>query len=93
MLPPQLAGEGMWQALSQREHEEKLFQLKVKEEKLRRDGKLETMALHLPGSRLSVQYNVFRLMGESVDELEKRIADQQEKIRESGLPLEEVSDT
>ena len=56
----QSSGEGMWQALSQREHDEKLFQLKVKEEKLRRDGKLETMAVHLPGSRLSVQYNVFR---------------------------------
>ena len=83
-------GEGMWQALPEHEQQEKLFQLKIKEEKIRKEGKLETMAIHLPGSRTSANYNVFSLMGESVPELEQRILDQQEKIRESGLPMEEV---
>ena len=42
-------GNGMWQTLSEHEQHQKLLQLKMKEEKLRREGKLETMAIHLPG--------------------------------------------
>lgn len=83
-------GEGMWQVLSENERHEKLFQLKIKEEKLRKEGQLETLALDLPGARASLNYNVFSLLGESVPELEHRIKDQQEKVRESGLSIEEV---
>lgn len=77
-------GDGMWQAMSEHEQHEKLLQLKLKEEKLRREGKLDTMAIHLPGARSSVEYNVFGLMGESISQLEKRISDEEEKIKESG---------
>lgn len=80
-------GNGMWQAMSEHEQHEKLLQLKLKEEKLRREGQLETMAIHLPGSRVAVEYNVFGLMGESVAELEKRINDEEEKVKESGKML------
>lgn len=77
-------GDGMWQAMSEHEQHEKLVQLKLKEEKLRREGKLDTMAIHLPGARSAVEYNVFGMMGESIAELEKRIADEEEKVKESG---------
>ena len=42
-------GNGMWQTLSEHEQHQKLLQLRMKEEKLRREGKLDTMAIHLPG--------------------------------------------
>eukprot|EP00111_Clytia_hemisphaerica_P002852 TCONS_00008039-protein len=84
-------GNGMWQTLSEHEQHQKLLQLKMKEEKLRREGKLETMAIHLPGASTAVQYNVFGLMGESEAELEQRITDQNSKVEESGLSLDEVA--
>ena len=55
-----------------------------REEKLRKEGQLDTMAIHLPGSRLAVEYNVFGLMGESPVDLQRRLKEEEEKIRESG---------
>jgi len=77
-------GNGMWQTLSEHEQHQKILQLKMKEEKLRREGKLETMVIHLPGASSAVQYNVFGLMGESEADLDKRVKDQEAKVEESG---------
>lgn len=77
-------GEGMWQTLTEHEQHEKLFQLKLKEEKLRKEGKLDTMAIHLPGSRVALQFHLFSLVGESGTELEKRLVEEERKVQESG---------
>lgn len=83
-------GEGMWQTLTEHEQHEKLFQLKLKEEKLRKEGKLDTMAIHLPGSRVALQFHLFSLVGESGTELEKRLVEEERKVHESGLSKDEV---
>ena len=77
-------GEGMWQTLTEHEQQEKVYQLKMKEEKLRKEEKLDTMASHLPGARKAVRYCVLGLMGESFPEFEKRQMDQEFKVKESG---------
>ena len=78
-------GMGMWQSLSEFEQQEKLFQLKIKEEKLRKESQLETMAKHLPGSGIVTSYNLFTLMSESIPEMENRMKNQEEKALKSGL--------
>lgn len=78
-------GSGMWQTLTETEKQEELFQLKLKEEKIRKENQLEQMAMGLPGAGLALDYNLFSIMGESLSQLEKRITEQQRKADESGM--------
>lgn len=75
----------MWQTLTETEKQEELFQLKLKEEKIRKENQLEQMAMGLPGAGLALDYNLFSIMGESLSQLEKRITEQQRKADESGM--------
>ena len=77
-------GEGMWAAFPEKEQHDRLLQLKVKEEKLRRDGKLETMAPSLPGARHQFNYSLLWAMGESQADSDKRSKAMKEKEKESG---------
>ena len=77
----------MWFTLTEHEQQDRLFQLKVKEEKLRKEGKLDTMAIHLPGARCAVAFNLFGLIGENAAELERRIKSEEEKAKDSGIVL------
>ncbi|XP_047146715.1 trichohyalin isoform X1 [Hydra vulgaris] len=83
-------GMSMWQALSEFEQQEKLYQLKIKEEKLRKESHLEEMAKHLPGSGIGTSYNLFTLMGESAPEMEIRIQEQEEIALKDGRSYEDV---
>ena len=75
----------MWQTLTETEKQEELFQLKLKEEKIRKENQLEQMAMGLPGAGLALDYNLFSIMGESLSQLEKRITEQQRKADENGM--------
>merc|ERR1712048_964561 len=81
-------GADHWHVIS--DNDGQLFQLKMRVEKLMKDGKLETMAPHLPGARHSVPWNEFKLLGENMAQLCLRLKQQSEKEEESGLSAEEV---
>ena len=78
-------GEGMWAALSSKEQNERLFQLKVEEEKLRKDGKLDLASTRLPGSKHDTGFSLLSLMDESIAEMEVREHQIKEKMKESGM--------
>lgn len=78
-------GSGIWQTFTETEKQEKLFQVKMKEEKIRKEKNLERMAICLPGAGLALDYNLLSIMGESLSQLEKRITEQQKKADESGM--------
>ena len=78
-------GSGIWQTFTETEKQEKLFQLKMKEEKIRKENNLERMVICLPGAGLALDYNLLAIMGESLSQLEKRITEQQKKADESGM--------
>ena len=80
-------GSGIWQTFTETEKQEKLFQLKMKEEKIRKENNLERMVICLPGAGLALDYNLLAIMGESLSQLEKRITEQQKKADESGMWL------
>ena len=77
-------GEGMWAALSSKEQNERLLHLKVEEEKLRKDGKLE-LASRLPGAKHETGFSLLGLMDESIAEMEIREQKIKEKMKESGM--------
>ena len=79
-------GEGMWAALSSKEQNERLLHLKVEEEKLRKDDKLE-LASRLPGGRHETGLSLLSLMDESLAEMEIREKKIKEKMKESGMCL------
>ena len=78
-------GEGMWAALSSKEQNERVFQLKVEEEKLRKDGKLDLASTRLPGSKHDTGFSLLSLMDESLAEMEVREEQIKEKMKESGM--------
>lgn len=78
-------GSGIWQTFTETEKQEKLFQVKMKEQKIRKEKNLERMVICLPGAGLALDYNLLSIMGESLSQLEKRITEQQKKADESGM--------
>ena len=78
-------GSGIWQTFTESEKQEKLFQVKMKEQKIRKEKNLERMVICLPGAGLALDYNLLSIMGESLSQLEKRITEQQKKADESGM--------
>lgn len=78
-------GSGIWQTFTETEKQEKLFQVKMKEQKIRKEKNLERMVICLPGAGLALDYNLLSIMGESLSQLEKRIIEQQKKADESGM--------
>ena len=78
-------GSGIWQTFTETEKQEKLFQVKMKEQKIRKEKNLERMVICLPGAGLALDYNLLTIMGESLSQLEKRITEQQKKADESGM--------
>ena len=79
-------GEGMWVALSSKEQNERLLHLKVEEERLRKDDKLE-LASRFPGAKHGTGLSLLLLMDESLAEMEIRELKIKEKMKESGLYL------
>ncbi len=77
-------GEGMLAALSVREQNERLFQVKVKEEALRKEGRDEEMAVQLPGSRSKYDFTLLWLMGESSAAEMTKEQEIKDKMAESG---------
>ena len=77
-------GEGMWVALSGKEQNERLLHLKVEEEKLRKDDKLELVS-KLPGAKHETGLSLLSLMDESFAEMEIREQKIREKMKESGM--------
>ena len=77
-------GEGMWAALSSKEQSERLLHLKVAEEKLRKDRKIE-LASNLPGAKSETGFSLLSLMDESIAEMDAREQKMKEKMKESGM--------
>jgi len=84
-------GEGMWVALSSKEQNERLLHLKVEEEKLRKDDKLE-LASRFPGAKHGTGLSLLLLMDESHAEMEIRELKIKEKMKESGMDYEDVKE-
>ena len=74
-------GEGMWTVLSEDEQHERLMQLKMRVQRLRKDSKLDG-ANSLPGAGLTFFFNLSALMGLSRigDEIQQQ--KEAEKIKE-----------
>ena len=71
-------GEGMWTVLSEDEQQERFMQIKMRVQRLRKDGKLDD-ANNLPGAGLMYSSNLQALMGFS------RIGEEVQRIEESEL--------
>ena len=71
-------GEGMWVVLSEDEQQERFMQLKMRVQRLRKDGKLDGDN-SLPGARLMYSSNLQALMGLS------RIGEEVQRFEESEL--------
>ena len=71
-------GEGMWTVLSEDEQQERFMQLKMRVQRLRKDGKLDD-ANSLPGAGFMYSANLQALMGFS------RIGEEVQRIEESEL--------
>ena len=71
-------GEGMWVVLSEDEQQERFMQLKMRVQRLRKDGKLDGDN-SLPGARLMYSSNLQALMGFS------RIGEEVQRFEESEL--------
>jgi len=69
-------GEGMWTVLSEDEQQERFMQLKMRVQRLRKDGKLDG-ANSLPGAGLTYSSNLQALMGFS------RIGEEVQRLEES----------
>lgn len=74
----------MWAAFSIKEQNERIFQLKMEEENLRKEGKLEERSNRLAGARSEYKKNVLWLMGDSAADVISRQKAIQEKMKESG---------
>eukprot|EP00794_Sanderia_malayensis_P006079 gene6079-6782_t len=83
-------GEGMMAAWSKKEQNERLFQVKIKEENLRKDGRSEEMVNLLPGTKNKCKYTLLWLMGESMSELREKDLRIKDKMKESGMEREDV---
>ena len=69
-------GEGMWTVLSEDEQQERFMQLKMRIQRLRKDGKLDG-ANGLPGAGLTYSFNLLALMGFS------RMGEEIQRLEES----------
>ena len=71
----------MWTVLSEEEQQERLMQLKMRVQRLRKDSKLDG-ANSLPGAGLTYFFNLLALMGFSRIGEEKQQLEETEKIKE-----------
>ena len=71
-------GEGMWTVLSEHEQSERFMQLKMRVQRLRKDGKLDT-ANSLPGAGVTYSSSLLELMGLS------RIGEENQRLEEAEI--------
>ena len=71
----------MWTVLSEHEQTERFMQLKMRVQRLRKDGKLDN-ADGLPGAGLTYSASLLSLMGLSRIGVEKQQLEEAEKIKE-----------
>ena len=74
-------GEGMWTVLSEDEQQERIMQLKMRVQRLRKDGKLDGTN-SLPGAGLTYTSNLLALMGFSRIGEEVQHLNESEKIKQ-----------
>ncbi|KAK3103454.1 hypothetical protein FSP39_019371 [Pinctada imbricata] len=86
-------GEAEWQRMSDLERQKKLAELKLKQKKLRREGKMDELA-HILGDAFENQETLKRLMGDTKEEQERKMKERLQKRKQrlaKGMSEEECN--